>query len=104
MCSPETGCEALKPVEKTTFTLSEAAELLSCHKETLRRAIKEGGLYAAKVGKGYRISRADLEEFWKAKGGGALFEGQARPPQPESVPSKKPERKPVGPEQLKLPT
>ena len=88
-------------MDKTTFTLSEAAALLSCHKETLRRAIKDGSLYAAKVGKGYRISRADLEEFWKAKGGGALFEDSPRP-QPQPV--KKPARKPVGPEQLKLPT
>ncbi len=29
---------------KTTFTLAEAADLLSCHKETLRRAIKDGTL------------------------------------------------------------
>lgn len=58
---------------KTTFTLAEAAKLLSCHRETLRRAIRSGELRAAKLGRGYRISRFDLESFWTASGGGDLF-------------------------------
>ncbi len=58
---------------KTTYTLGEAAELLSCHKETLRRAILDGNLRAARLGRGYRISRIDLEAFWSACGGGELF-------------------------------
>lgn len=58
---------------KTTYTLSEAADLLSCHKETLRRAIMDGQLQAARLGRGWRISRIDLEAFWSAKGGGELF-------------------------------
>jgi hypothetical protein len=37
---------------KTTYTLSEAADLLSCHKETLRRAIMDGQLQAARLGQG----------------------------------------------------
>lgn len=61
------------PQVKTTFTLAEAADLLSCHRETLRRAILSGDLQAAKLGRGYRISRWDLEAFWKAGGGGDLF-------------------------------
>ncbi len=60
-------------VNKTTFTLAEAAALLSCHPETLRRAVRDGELRAAKLGRGYRISRPDLEAFWKAGGGGELF-------------------------------
>ena len=32
---------------KTTFTLAEAAALLSCHPETLRRAVRDGELRAA---------------------------------------------------------
>jgi excisionase family DNA binding protein len=59
---------------KTTFTLGEASQLLSCHKETLRRAIMEGRLRAAKLGRGYRISRVDLQVFWIAMGGGELFD------------------------------
>lgn len=58
---------------KTTYTLIEAAELLSCHKETLRRAIVDGQLQAAKLGRGWRISRIDMEVFWTSKGGGELF-------------------------------
>ena len=61
---------------KTTFTLAEAAALLSCHTETLRRAIRDGALRAARLGRGYRISRVDLEAFWTASGGGELFAAQ----------------------------
>ncbi len=87
--------------EKTTFTLHEAAELLSCHKETLRRAITAGRLSAAKIGKEYRVSKTDLEAYWSACGGGVLFEDS---PRPAPQPIKKKDKKPTGPEQLKLPT
>lgn len=61
-------------MQKTTFTLAEAADLLRCHKETLRRAILDGSLQAARLGRGYRISRADLQKFWTERGGGELFD------------------------------
>lgn len=64
---------------RTTFTLPEAAALLQVHPETLRRAIKAGQLMAAKIGKEYRISKTDLEAYWTAKGGGALFDDSPRP-------------------------
>jgi excisionase family DNA binding protein len=60
-----------------TFTLAQAAELLNCHRETLRRAILSGELRAAKLGNGFRISRCDLEAFWISSGGGELFGGIA---------------------------
>ena len=60
-------------MNKTTFTLAEAAALLSCHAETLRRAIKSGTLHAARLGREYRISRTDLQAFWTARGGSELF-------------------------------
>lgn len=60
-------------MHKTTFTLSEAADILSCHSETLRRAIKDGVLRAARLGREYRISRSDLQAFWTERGGGELF-------------------------------
>ena len=66
---------------KATYTLAEAAELLHCHKTTLRKAIFEGSLQAARLGRDYRISRLDLQRFWVKKGGGALFEGV-----PETIP------------------
>lgn len=73
-------------MRKTTFTLSEAAELLSCHSETLRRAIKDGVLQAARLGREYRISRSDLQAFWTARGGGELFCEQAEAPQSHETP------------------
>jgi excisionase family DNA binding protein len=66
---------------KTTFTMAEAAVLLSCHAETLRRAIKNGTLHAARLGREYRISRSDLQAFWTARGGSDLF-GSGEAPQP----------------------
>jgi len=74
------------PLGKTTFTLAEAADLLSCHRETLRRAIRTGELRAAKLGRGFRISRFDLEAFWTASGGGDLFgKEQDSTPEGEAV-------------------
>ena len=92
---------------KQTYTLGEAADLLSCHKETIRRAIKDGELKAVKLGRGYRVSRVDLEEFWANKGGGALFEKVEVPvaePEPEPEPIQEKPKKNNGPEQLTLPT
>ena len=60
--------------DKTTYTIQEVADLLSVHKDTIRRAIKQGRLKAAKIGKEYRVSKLDLEHFYKSKGGGELFE------------------------------
>ena len=96
-------------MQKTTFTLAEAASLLSCHKETLRRAIQGGELQAAKLGREYRISRADLQAFWTAQGGGELFYPEQmleRPEQATGNDTKEPgkQRRPQGPEQLTLPT
>ena len=65
------------PPGKTTFTLPEAAKLLSCLRETLRRAIRTGDLQAAKLGREFRISRSDLQAFWTASGGGELFGSEA---------------------------
>jgi excisionase family DNA binding protein len=92
-------------MEKTTFTLAEAAVLLSCHAETLRRAIKNGALRAARLGREYRISRTDLQAFWTERGGSSLFgDGEApSPPTEGASPSPASARKkPGGPEQLKL--
>lgn len=97
-------------MRKTTFTLGEAADVLSCHKETLRRAIQAGELRAARLGREYRISRIDLQAFWTAQGGGELFSPDTLAvtdeTQLETVAkeqTKKP-RKPQGPQQLTLPT
>lgn len=97
-------------MEKTTFTLAEAANLLRCHKETLRRAILDGGLQAARLGRGYRISRADLQKFWSERGGGELFSRpepvsveQETAPADEASKKHGGKKKDDGPHQLTLP-
>jgi excisionase family DNA binding protein len=85
---------------KTTFTIAEAATLLSCHPETLRRAIHNGELQALKLGKGYRISRYDLQAFWTAGGGGELFAPLEREAEAEARP---PRRKHARPQESQLP-
>jgi excisionase family DNA binding protein len=92
-------------MNKTTFTLAEAAALLSCHAETLRRAIKNRTLHAARLGREYRISRTDLQAFWTARGGSDLF-GNGEVPLPPtgftSPLSLRRKNEGVGPTQLKL--
>ena len=94
-------------MRKTTFTLGEAAAILSCHKETLRRAIQVGELSAAKLGREYRISRVDLQAFWTTQGGGELFgpeEPVATGEETVSRATAKKPQTPQGPQQLTLPT
>ncbi len=97
-------------MRKTTFTLAEAADVLSCHKETLRRAIQAGELQAARLGREYRISRADLQAFWTAQGGGELFtpdqsaETEPTVIAPDTKDVRAKTRRSSGPEQLTLPT
>lgn len=45
------------------YTVEQSAERLKLHPKTLLRFIREGRLRAAKVGRSYRIARADLEAF-----------------------------------------
>ena len=78
---------------KTTFTLAEASALLSCHAETLRRAIKNGTLHAARLGREYRISRTDLQAFWTERGGSDLFGNGEAPLPPTTVASPLPQQK-----------
>lgn len=58
---------------KPTYTIEEVAELLGVHKETVRREIRREALKAAKVGRVLVVSRADLADYYQAKGGGRLF-------------------------------
>ena len=57
----------------TVFTVEEAAGLLRIHPETVRREIKAGRMPACRIGRDYRISRSDLEGYYRAGGGGSLF-------------------------------
>lgn len=58
---------------REALTTGEAADICGVHAETIRRAIRKGDLQAAKLGGEWRISRADLEEWYQSKGGGRLW-------------------------------
>jgi excisionase family DNA binding protein len=50
-------------MSKHLFTVEQAAEHLDLHVKTVRRFIHEGKVKAKRIGKEFRITRADLEEF-----------------------------------------
>lgn len=65
--------DAMTTDNQRTYTPDEAAALLQITTQTVRKYIREGRLSAAKIGKTYRIDRAQLELFWRSVGGVNLF-------------------------------
>ncbi len=61
--------------DRLALTVPEVAQAVGLHPITVRREIRAGRLRAASAGgKGhYRISRADVEVWWRGRGGGGLF-------------------------------
>ena len=53
----------MKNEPKTYYTPTDLAELLSVNVMTIYRYIKAGRLVAHKIGKEYRIDRAEFEKF-----------------------------------------
>src|SRR5712692_5308611 len=53
----------MTPTSTQLFTADEVAELLNLHVKTIRRYVRDGRLKARRIGKEYRIARADLDEF-----------------------------------------
>src|SRR6266446_4804949 len=45
------------------YTADEVAGLLNLHVKTIRRYVRDGRLKAHRIGKEYRIARADLDAF-----------------------------------------
>ncbi len=45
------------------YTADDVAARLNLHVKTIRRYIRDGRLKAKRIGKGYRIARADLDAF-----------------------------------------
>ena len=45
------------------YTAEEVAGLLNLHVKTIRRYVRDGRLKARRIGKEYRIARADLDDF-----------------------------------------
>jgi len=61
-------------VQKAAYTIEETAEMLGFSVTHIRRAIKEGKLKAMETGRGFRISKPDLENYYQSLGGGKLFD------------------------------
>jgi excisionase family DNA binding protein len=59
-------------MSKDLYSIVEVATLLGLHVKTVRNYIHEGRLASTRVGKQFRIARADLEAFT----GGTLGSGQ----------------------------
>ena len=58
---------------KELYSLLEAAALIGMNDQVLRRKLKAGEIRAAKMGREWRISRHDLDEYYQRRGGGRLF-------------------------------
>ena len=48
------------------YTVEQVAELLQVHWQTVLNYIKNGKLKALRLGKGYRITKDDLDKFIKS--------------------------------------
>jgi len=62
------------PMADQLFSAEEAAQVLGLQVRTVRNYVREGRLPGVRIGKQYRIARADLEAFTAglgARGGGA---------------------------------
>lgn len=54
---------SIKMDKEQVLTVQEVARLLKIHWQTVLNYIKAGRLKAVKIGKGYRITQADLKAF-----------------------------------------
>ena len=50
-------------MNETLYSVDQVAELLGLHVKTVRNYVRDGRLKAVRIGKQYRIARADLEEL-----------------------------------------
>ena len=57
----------MRPDEHRLYSPTEVAEYLSVNVQTVRRWIHQGKLRALRIGKFWRISKVQLEEFLKAR-------------------------------------
>mgnify|MGYP002762521064 CR=1 FL=1 len=56
-----------------TLTTDELAEIVDRQPRTVQKWIRNGYLDAVRVGREYRISKADANKWWRSRGGGVLF-------------------------------
>jgi excisionase family DNA binding protein len=53
----------MSSIVPSLYTVEQVAELLDLHVKTVRRYVRDGRLKAKRIGKEYRIVRADLDAF-----------------------------------------
>ena len=53
--------------KQKSFKVSEIAEILKCSQQVVRREIKLGNMKAFKVGKSFRVSAVQLNEYMSDK-------------------------------------
>lgn len=63
--------------EHNALTVTQLAIAANVTPQTIRRAIASGNLRAAQSGEHghFRISRTEAQEWWRNRGGGALWDG-----------------------------
>jgi excisionase family DNA binding protein len=71
---PEDRRQLIMSDLKEIYSVEDVAKFFNCHVETIRKAIRSGDLIAAKIGKSYKISRIDLNNYYVKQGGSGLFE------------------------------
>ncbi|MCX4680404.1 helix-turn-helix domain-containing protein [Streptomyces sp. NBC_01433] len=67
----------MESAERELYSVGEVAELLGLHVRTVRSYVREGRLKAVRIGKQYRISRADLAALTSLPADPALPEAAA---------------------------
>ena len=61
-------------VKRVAYTIDEVADLVGVSRQTVNRAIASGALRPAQfANRLYRVSEAEIERWWKSRGGGELF-------------------------------
>lgn len=55
------------------FSVKEAADLVGVSTDTIYRSLEDGELDGAKIRGMWRISKSDLESWYRSRGGGSLF-------------------------------
>lgn len=53
-------------MDQEYYTVEQISAMLSIHPKTIQRYIRQGKLYASKIGKGWRITGHDLSVFTKS--------------------------------------
>jgi excisionase family DNA binding protein len=71
--------------EHALLTLAEAAAYLRVHRRTLTRLLRDGLVPGVKIGRQWRVRKADLDAYFTRAVGPTTGNGSARPRDSSSV-------------------